>query len=503
MIKRIFDNVIHKQVSSLQQELYGGLTMNKTKYLILAFNIFGEKLNNYFENDYIFGKVYYRKDIDKSPEIVDFFQKEPFSNTSTIFSQGIKQLENLVESGNSKSLSIVIIERFLRGIVLYRGEKPIRIPSFLDYNMDENLIKKFWKELDNYSLVAKSKKILTKNEKNGIKNLLDGHREMSIQSNLDSIYSYLIRTRTFADDYNGVLYLVLKRSLTVQEYSEIADLLTFIREVDIKYYYKPKVQQEEWQLLMQQQAHVNQTELKALRNMITKLNQIRLDDDMFKLTFKKTDNYVDDLSERNLMVLFMGRYKNSQDLNSQNDSRGIPIATKEVNVTKILKEKVKAIEDSLTVITENEEKNTLFLEQTIPNLKIMIKNLPNIYSNIRPPGLGILFIERLKNAFYFTNNKNPVVEILHNEDKDYHYIHFINNQSIEFRDYELIKNGRSPNHEAGSYRNKFGERFIREIVDHELFCADGKWGIDIEESSTDISLQKTDIFFKIPKIKQT
>ena len=496
----IFNDKVYLQIKQFQDDFYNEMSIDKDTYLKKCFEILNSTLCEKFKDDYIFGKLYYRNKINSAPDVISFFDNSKAKQSkSIVFSEGIKKLESLVLEKTSKSLSVVIIERFLRGIVLYKGcfRRKYRIPSVLrvDFGKPPEY---FFNLINNYSIVVKSN--INEQEQDGLVELLDGHSKMADASGLKNVFSYLIRTRTYSSDFNGVLYLVLKNELDIRDYSDIADLLTFILEKLGKYNSRPKVQQEEWQTLMQQQAHVNQSELKALRNMVMQLNQYSLDKVAFKKFYNKTENYINDLSERNMMVLFMGRYR-KRGLNGNNFPLEIPLQIKNYNVTKHLKQTLETIEDSIDIICNgNEGKRDFLIKNTIPKLKVSIKKIPSIYTNVMLAGLKILLIERMKNMFQFTDDLNPIIEVYHKEDTKYHELHFMNNSSIAKIDYELIKNGSVPYHTSGAFRDKFGERFIREIIDFDLFCSDGKWEIDIEESSINEILKKTDIFFRIPKI---
>lgn len=186
---KIFTQDIHTKIRKLQIELYDKNSIEPEVYLERCFDIFNMTLKKHFKSKYVFGKLYYRPFIDASPQIVDFYGN-PKNNKSKIFSTGIKQLEKLVDEGISKSLSVVIIERFLRGILLYEGDEPERIPSIIESSFSqEKGTEWFIEQIIQNTRVAESK--FEEDEINGIKKLYEGHKRMAEDSKLKNVYSYL------------------------------------------------------------------------------------------------------------------------------------------------------------------------------------------------------------------------------------------------------------------------------------------------------------------------
>ena len=495
--KKLFAPGVHEAIKKHQDSLYRKEEISYETYLTLCFSLLNHKLKSVLKKDYIFGKLYYRRDINKPPEIFDFFENDPSGNISQIFSEGIVKLESLVNAGISKSLSVVIIERFLRGMLMYKGKNPQQIPSFINSNLEDSNASKFIHELSKIKKVVYSK--FDENDKKGLETLYHGHRDLAKNSELENIYSYLIRTRTYGDDFNGVLYLVLGRSLNTSEYSDIADLLTFILEIGIKYGKKPDVQQKEWQRIFDYQTHSNQQELSAiilsierLRDANSSKNQIEFD-----RHYQKIKNYVDTLGKRNTLILNLSRHK-SDDV----DNQFLKKQWQQCNIILYLEHILETIFDSIATLSENEDKLENIKKDCLPKLRESILALPNIYSTLVPAGLELILLERLKNTIFYTDDNDPKASVSIEELDDHYHLIFTNNMTIDNGSYFQIKNGTFPEVSKGPYRTKIGERFIRAIIDNRAFCMEGGWQIDIDPASIDEQKRETKIFYVIPKQRQ-
>lgn len=495
---KIFTPAIHSQISKLQKELYDDNTIDTDIYLEQCFGIFNKTLKKHFSSKYIFAKLYFRPNINESPKIVDFFDQKR-NETSRIFSEGIEKLEIMVEKGIAKSLSVVIIERFLRGILLYKGDEPERVPSIIESDFSEKSTEWFIKRMIQNKGVNGSK--FKKNEIEGIKKLYEGHKGMADASKLKNVYSYLIRTRTFGTTFNGVLYLVSERDLRINEYGEIADLLTYILEVFGRYNNRPKVQQEEWEKLIHLQAHSNQHEWSILKKTIDDAYAYRKNGSRLIKNLSNAQNQINELVIRNKVLLYLVWY--SSHPKSSLDEESLKEVEQKVeqkslsSVKEILTECLQIIKDTLDVFINDENKIRTIREKCIPLIEKDISKIKFDYKvNVIKSCLKILFLERLKNTIYFANNENPEVRI--HVLSSCSEIHFTNNQSTSESAINNFNNRKYDVLNTKSKRFMGGEKLQDAILDFPFF-SDSYWVKIADGSSCDESLNKTNIYFKFGK----
>src|SRR5262249_1813821 len=126
----------------------------------------------------------------------------------------INLAEELVYKSRIPPFTKIILDKHLQGLVLYSGQKPPYFGKIVLQNLKtrtchENLAK----------LLGISRKV--------IKPLIDRYQYHSNDLQ-DSFYAYFIRPFAEHRVYNGILLLLLKRSLDESEYMEIGNLWTKI-----------------------------------------------------------------------------------------------------------------------------------------------------------------------------------------------------------------------------------------------------------------------------------
>jgi hypothetical protein len=390
------------EVTSLQSNLYDEI-IGFDEYLGKALSKLQGLLKGKYSGKYIFGKLYYREDIDSF--LKKDFYNDPSNFENQIFHNGIKPAEALVENKSQISLSIVLIDGFLRGIILHKGTTLLKpeedTPGLIYFNYTENSHDIF----DKYVGKATTEKI---------NNILRIHSEMADKCE-GEIYSYLIRTRNFDRDYNGSIYLVFKQPLQIAEYSRIVDFFTHIMHAKIKYDYK-RERNAEWKRVIEQITHskynqraiINDNakefakELKSLglyevlkkfeQNEVQRQSLDVIDDFFFalnKVDFKKSN--FDNLAE--------GRIKDV--LNPEN-----------INLSEAILKEINRVKLSLHVIPFNKIPHRKKVSEYLSILETEFKNrFQDVIIVAANEGFRIILLDMLKNAVRFTDDDNPLVNI--------------------------------------------------------------------------------------------
>jgi len=218
------------KITLLQSKLFDDHITYK-EYLETSLNLIHEVLlKTYTEEKYVFGKVYFLGALKEFDFQSVGFYNDKNSYENQIFHNGIKKAEELVIQKKATSLSVVLIRKKLRGIVLIKGKAEDElIPGFNYYNYSDP-------EESFIDSLPEDKGLKTEE----LAPIIKIHESMAAKCKSNT-YSYLIRTRNFDDDFNGSLYLVLKEALSVDDYAKIVDFFTFIMQAKIKYAYKKEI----------------------------------------------------------------------------------------------------------------------------------------------------------------------------------------------------------------------------------------------------------------------
>lgn len=479
---------VRKQIATLQLKLEGGQLTYKN-YLSEALGVLHKTLKNHLKEEYFFGKLYYRQQKD-SLEKVQFYNDHN-NQKNQVFHFGIIEAEKKLKEEKVKSLSLVIIDQFLRGLIMYKAKKkPQHIPHVKNYHFDEgiekllNRINKHHKIEDEYT----------------IEPIIEIHKKMADDCT-DDVYSYLIRTRTMGNSFNGSLFLALTRSLRVSEYSEIADLITFIMEANIIHEFKSKIYYKDPKVIAEEEAHIRQTDLGALNTLIGEMKAHRQNEIKFNHFSNTADAHIKTLSIINSFNLLLTRVSpkddDEEDFPKQDKKIADALNIKENNLQSTLLATLNTIKNSLDVLRLEDDHKTAIRQNIIPLLEKNIKQLPKCYIKTIYEGLYIVFLELLKNAIYYSNSYDPKVEIVWKEfDENSYSLHFKNNSKMNKEDYEFLEEEVSKNNV--SKRLKIGHRTIGRILSFHYFNSSSEnWKKKVNESSKEQN--ETDIFLIIPK----
>lgn len=481
-----FKDIIAKQQNIL---VNSGSNNSYEKYLEFTLNKFDSYLKNAFDDHYIYSRAYYR---DKSNNFKVHSITRSLDKYSQIFDEGIKKAENIVINSNDeklrKSFYYMLVNRDLLGSVFHFGNLHLaikyiegdverilytefNIPKLIYYSFENADCKSLFYELDKAKLINDSNKI------EDIDQVYEIHKKTADKAKnegLEQFYCYLLRGRNLEERFNTSLYLVLKRPLFVGEYQQIADYFTYIMQASIKLYYKPDVQQEEWERIFRNQSHVNQSEFHALKIAIEEMNSRRTSTDkIYKKEYMKAVKFLEELSLRNKLILDISRFSS---MGYENASKESYFEKKiEISLGKHFNYCLNCLKGSLDLLPIDKKKKEFIAKKIIPQLLKDSKKWNRVYIPTSDTTLKIVLIERLKNAFSYCSDTAPSVQI--DIKPDINQIIIKNSGLISDDDLYKI-NSRSITDTTLNQRNKIGERLCFQVVDYLNKVYDlGQWKI--------------------------
>lgn len=388
------------EVTELQSRLYED-EIGFDEYLSKALLKLHLLLKEHFQENYIFGKLYYVGSYTPFSFLKIDFYDDKSNPENQIFYNGIQEAEKLVDTKQQTSLSVVLINGRLRGISLHKGEdRPDDIPgiSYHNYEGDPSLA---------------FNKIVSEDD---IKLNLNVHKEMS-EKCPGEVYSYLLRTRNLDRDYNGSLYIVIKKrdkikGIKVDEYSRIVDFFNHIMQAKLKYDYKQQ-RNAEWKKIIGQVTHSKINYHSVINDYLTEL-RLSIKDEISLKRLKDLTALTDRLQAIDSFFFSLNKVgfskKNFENLTEQNIKEALSIS--KLNLEKEFDFHLHILERSIKTIPATEPDYLKNVTDYLQQLKI---ELPLKFKKIKlhaiQVGFSIILFDIIKNAFKNLHSQNPELKV--------------------------------------------------------------------------------------------
>jgi hypothetical protein len=479
----IFSNSTKDNITQLQNKLYDG-SLSFNQYLTESLVALHSCLKYYFGMDnYLFTKAYYLES-ENAPLISVNMSEE--TDVNFVFYNGIKEAENLVTMGEATSLAEFTVINGVRGVCLYNATKLAKdkIPKFIYHNFD---ITEAGVE-NEFLKVDKSKNIKTYT-------MVLKHEKIAKLYNSE-VWSYIMRTRNLDKDFNGSLYFVINREMTVDEYSQIADFFTHIMSARIKYEYKKEILNR---TVIDELSHSWKHTFGALKTHIEQIAGSALIKESQQLDYhiQKARIQVSSLNKRNqfLLNLMRGGVNAENAQNFEKENRRNTLSCERVGLKALLLAAAETLQYSTLELGLTKDSHIELIEQKcIPELIKKIEYLKEIKVEAIATGLELVLEDLLKNAVFHTHYANPHVDVYFKDTEgDTMELHITNNTEISDEYSYFINQDRNAERVAKQY--KAGIRTVKRIISYPVFNASyGGWKIQCSKENG-----WTDIYLIIPK----
>lgn len=480
MYNSIFENEHINEIAALQISLFMGV-INFDEYITSSLKIIEGQLKQELGSTYIYAKAYYIQDEFYNLKPVGFCAE---SIENKVFFDCIKNAEKLTKKIPNSSLAEYVVKKQKLGIVLYKEENPKiktdEIAQIIYFNIKD----------DNYDIFKK----LDSDNELSTEHMVRHHKEYILQANQQNIYSYILRARNLDKDFNGTLYITLSEHLSINQYREIIDLFTYTIQARIKYEYKRELLNQD---VIDELAHSWKYTISALRTQLYQI-QDQQNIESFAQNMEIAITYTNDLNKRtNYLLNLMKKNDHATKTLLANPDY---TASNPISLNEILRKSISTILLSVDVLEISDENHQVLLSNDcIPAVLESINSLDDYSLLCSKVGLEIVLEDLIKNAFFHTNYKEPIVSINTKIEGEYLDVSIINNVKIN-ESYCRFINGYSTDLRYTAIKYKAGIRTVKRVVSSNMLTKSNtkcelKCSYTINPPSTIVSLRipKSDV----------
>ena len=473
------------QITALEKPLQNNNL--KEDYLHKSFKVVNKSLVKYFGKHYLLHRGYFIED-DKSLSVLKFTDIEKKQDNISL--AHIELAEELVRRNKSTPFTKLILDRHLHGLVLYSGTKPKSLGKLVFQNLNA---------IDCHDRLA-TQLVVPKRQ---IKELIENYQKQSKDLG-ESFYAYFIRPFAEHTVYNGILLLLLKRSLIESEYLEIGNLWTKVLSETALL----KIANAEQEFIFEEQTHTWYTEITSITQHLDFATKQFTEDSLF--SFEETSESVhyayvkvQQLRIVNAFNLFLLKTRDAKTWKEVtevkhhlgDESLFKELELEEVSLKKVLSDNLQILNDFVNSLAYADPVMTEKELNALRKVSSQLKELPDFKIYTINVGLSIILLDLLKNALLHADMESPEVEIKITADKSFFNIHILNNSLLRKGAYDFINHNKSTS--DISLRRKGGIRTIKRIINSHLLSIGGhKWKIHATPNSL---IEKTEIIVSIPK----
>lgn len=437
---------LRREILTCQNEYING-TIDKSKYFSNCADLIFSTLKAEFKEDVLYTDIFgFSLDGEGFISLPSEFHYEKYFKPEMV--SMYKQSKNIVNTTKDFiTMTGFMMESSVYGVLLTNDEHSPIPENFANFNTNKIKITPFdmatdYAEFNEIYLYAKNhftidefvlqKFIKDLNVKDKPK------RRVKLKNNLllhkirhdivgGSYYLYHIRPYTPHQEYNGTMYICLRRPLTDDELTQLSILIKDVLNETAIIRIKKQARSDGWSLLAIDQTHSWKTQFAVLQHHIDDMHASNLqgNQEQFQIHFKEASAKLENIRKINSFNLALVRTNlASSDTDISTEVRNL-ITTKKV----LLGDKIlKAASDLRYLINASDFMDgnhyNKVINNVIPVLITQIKLIRPIIIDVIEIALEIVLLDLLKNAVINTDKIDPCVTVYLSEDNE---LHIVNN----------------------------------------------------------------------------